>query len=81
MAQLYGLIQPSTTCSAFEAKVPAKIPKNEFSQKIQTWYLGSILLLNIYCACADYIMKSFSSKTLLGGGNFDPLTQENNILN
>ena len=36
LAQLYGPSQPSTPCSALEEQVPAKIPKNEFSQKTQT---------------------------------------------
>ena len=39
LAQLYGPSQPSTPCSALEEQVPAKIPKNEFSQKTQTGIL------------------------------------------
>ena len=44
LAQLYGPSQPSTPCSALEEQVPAKIPKNEFSQKTQTGIFGPFII-------------------------------------
>ena len=60
LAQLYGPSQPSTPCSALEEQVPAKIPKNEFSQKTQTGiYLVEISLKVPYLTI--YAFLSFFS--------------------